>query len=398
MKKVIFLMLMPVLFGWSVISGQVTIGVPDPSHEGALLDMSKPTTPKRGLLFPKVPLKDVKNFQLPGDSTVAAGMMVYNTNDTIKGGEGKWLYVWDREIPTDPNSTLVWRPWRKGCGSTISDFEGNKYTTKKFGTQCWMTQNLRSVRDRTGAEIDDRHGEHFNHWITMNTGKSAHSAGGNTAVRVWWNGSSIQWDNTDTTIIYRENGADKTYSADAAGYSLFADKFGFLYTQSVLKDGICPAAGWRLPTKDDVDSLAKALGVSMAGKSIRANNFQYQPYRFKPTADPVYTHYYLWEGYAPDDPENSGFNLLPTGSTRQVDLSKNPPGLPIGNDFGLYGGFWTTTQADSSNFKVIVKEIAQETYGTGPPVPLPGEIRFQNSIYGHVGGSGLSVRCVKDMQ
>jgi hypothetical protein len=308
------------------------------------------------------------------------------------------------------------------CGSVV-DHEGNMYTAKRFGDQCWMTQNLRSVLGRTGQKISNpppeiNNPDYHTYWVTMNPGKSAHGAGDNTAVRVWWNGSSLEWSNTNE-FKYRENGIEKTYYG-AADYSLFADKFGFLYPENVIvdkykyptdppskwipNDDICPAIGWRLPRIEDVQYLSTFLGPN-SGKKIRANNFLYQPYRFKPTEyvygtgnllspqSPEYTHYYQWEGYAPDDSRNSGFNLLPAGSTRVNVIS----GIPTiyGDNFGLRGSFWTATKySAATNAPTVIVETSLETYATFSHFDLlPGGIGFT------VAGSGLlSVRCVRDMQ
>ncbi|MDR1877928.1 MAG: hypothetical protein LBQ84_09945 [Flavobacteriaceae bacterium] len=97
MKKNSYLLLF-ILFGCSVMSGQVAIGDPGPPHEGALLDLSKVTkvTHNRegGLLFPRVSLTNVNNFQLPGSGSTASGMVVYNMNKDVANGAGIGLYVW----------------------------------------------------------------------------------------------------------------------------------------------------------------------------------------------------------------------------------------------------------------------------------------------------------------
>ncbi|MDR1877929.1 MAG: hypothetical protein LBQ84_09950 [Flavobacteriaceae bacterium] len=103
MKKVLFLMLMPVLFGWNAMNGQVAIGDPGPPHEGALLDLSKVPNNSRGLLFPRVSLNTtnlINTFQLSnseGDDgeVEASGMVVYDTNTN-------GLYLWIRENTTNP--------------------------------------------------------------------------------------------------------------------------------------------------------------------------------------------------------------------------------------------------------------------------------------------------------
>ena len=82
------------------VNAQVTIGSNNDPHKGALLDLKSET---KGLLLPRVSLSDVNIFGLDADETgpnavsEATGMMIYNTNADIVGGNGKGIYVWSGE-------------------------------------------------------------------------------------------------------------------------------------------------------------------------------------------------------------------------------------------------------------------------------------------------------------
>ena len=95
MKTKIFIHALFVLLSmnFSILQAQVSIGNATPPRAGALLDLQSTT---KGLLLPKVALADVSIFSLEGtDSPEAArGMLVFNTNAAIVGGNGAGLYVW----------------------------------------------------------------------------------------------------------------------------------------------------------------------------------------------------------------------------------------------------------------------------------------------------------------
>jgi hypothetical protein len=89
MRNVFYLML--ILLVYSVnITAQVTIGSDQPPRAGAGLDLR---SNNKGLLLPNVSLTDpATNFQLPGNPATAAGMVIYNASQNLKG---PGVYVWD---------------------------------------------------------------------------------------------------------------------------------------------------------------------------------------------------------------------------------------------------------------------------------------------------------------
>ncbi|MDR1633080.1 MAG: Ig-like domain-containing protein [Dysgonamonadaceae bacterium] len=91
-KKTSFLILLfLIVFGTANLYAQVTIGSDDEPHSGAILDLR---SDNKGLKLPTVSLEDVAEFKLSADATGAEGMMVYNTNNEIAGGNGIGIYIW----------------------------------------------------------------------------------------------------------------------------------------------------------------------------------------------------------------------------------------------------------------------------------------------------------------
>src|SRR5690554_1705058 len=69
---------------------QVGIGTtnPDPS---SVLDVQ---STNKGLLIPRVSLNNINTSKLDGTNTAAPGLLIYNTNASVIGGNGIGLYYW----------------------------------------------------------------------------------------------------------------------------------------------------------------------------------------------------------------------------------------------------------------------------------------------------------------
>lgn len=113
---------------------------------------------------------------------------------------------------------------------TITDIDGNVYTTITIGTQDWMTENLRVTRYRNGDPIEKI-----------------------TDAGLW-----------EETI----NGAYVWYGNDSVN---FAETYGALYNWYATVDyrKLCPA-GWHIPTRAEWDTLVTYLGGSaVAGGKLK---------------------------------------------------------------------------------------------------------------------------------
>jgi hypothetical protein len=98
MKKVFFLVLVFVLGIAASVNAQVRIGGSTDPFGSAVLDLNAtddptPTANKGGLSFPRSSL-DTTNVTLNG-LTPKEGTLVYNTNASMKGGQGKGIYMWN---------------------------------------------------------------------------------------------------------------------------------------------------------------------------------------------------------------------------------------------------------------------------------------------------------------
>ena len=98
MKKVLFLMLFLIILGTASLSAQVRIGGDTEPNKAAVLDLNADNDPtpaanKGALALPRVSLSDdatALNSEVP-----SPGMMVYNTNASMTGGNGAGIYYWD---------------------------------------------------------------------------------------------------------------------------------------------------------------------------------------------------------------------------------------------------------------------------------------------------------------
>ena len=91
MKKFVYCFLAFLLFCTASLRAQVIIGSSEPPHPAAVLEIE---VSNLGLLLPNVALNaDFTQFVLTGgDSSNAAGMIVYNTANVQ---EGRGVYFWD---------------------------------------------------------------------------------------------------------------------------------------------------------------------------------------------------------------------------------------------------------------------------------------------------------------
>lgn len=112
---------------------------------------------------------------------------------------------------------------------TVSDLEGNVYTTVVIGTQTWMAENLKSFKLTDGTNIQ---------YVTDNS----------------------TWSNLVTP-------AYSYYSNDSVSYKA---KYGAIYNWYTVKTNkLCPV-GWHIPSDADWTTLSTSLGVdSLAGGKLK---------------------------------------------------------------------------------------------------------------------------------
>jgi uncharacterized protein (TIGR02145 family) len=120
------------------------------------------------------------------------------------------------------------------CGETISDIDGNSYKTVKIFNQCWMAENLNTLKYRDGTSIP--YIEDDNAWNQLST----------------------------AACCYYNQPKELNTSLRA--------KLGLLYNWYVVENnhGLCPA-GWHVPTEEEwielTDSLGPGEGAAIKMKS-----------------------------------------------------------------------------------------------------------------------------------
>lgn len=110
----------------------------------------------------------------------------------------------------------------KNNSSTVTDADGNVYTTVKIGDQEWTTENLRTTKYNDGSPIANI------------TGKTT-------------------WDSCMYTLTEAYCYYNNTTNADSI------KKFGALYNWYAVNTGKLAPAGWHVPTDEEWDTLQNYL-------------------------------------------------------------------------------------------------------------------------------------------
>jgi uncharacterized protein (TIGR02145 family) len=175
--------------------------------------------------------------------------------------------------------------------SSVTDADGNTYTTVSIGTQVWMKENLKTSKYRNGNAI------------TTNL-------------------TDVDWQNT--TI-----GAYAIYNNDAANNTTY----GKLYNWYAVADarGLCPA-GWHVPSDAEWTTLENFLGgASVAGGKMKSTGT-------------IVAGTGLWYSPNQDATNSSGFTGLPGGGRSGNGASSGGYGA-----IGYSGFWWSSTETSSPN-------------------------------------------------
>lgn len=315
---------------------QVTIGSDVDPAKGALLDLKEfepkenNTTATKGLMLPRVRLQALTgdlNKTLGLAETVSnevhSGLVVFNVADADCPQFPTGVYVWNGNLwnglgvdaPEDKFAETMDPDTNTG---TLTDYEGNVYTTKRFKVlatdgsvsynRVWTTQNLRSQRDAQGQWLNCPEGLYFN----------------------------PAYNKTTTTYILKQEilqGTVGTYTnagvvIENQSYDDFLSEFGILYSNNVAQKA-CPK-GWSLPTRAEWKSLFVALGgiESVAGNGT--DQFSGVGHASKKNGGKGYmatdlTSTTIWGNASV---ASNGFNAVPAG---YIDLLSK-----ASNSFGKY--------------------------------------------------------------
>ena len=171
------------------------------------------------------------------------------------------------------------------CPATVTDIDGNVYSTVEIGSQCWMAENLKVERYLNGDNIP--------------TGLS-----------------DAAWQSTTS-------GAFAVYNNDAANKATY----GLLYNWFAVDDarGLCPT-GWHVPTDGEWTQLTYHLGGgSVAGGQMK-------------TTGTLEAGTGLWFAPNTSATNSSGFSGLP-GGDRPISGAFFSQGL---------GGYWWSSSEYST--------------------------------------------------
>lgn len=198
---------------------------------------------------------------------------------------------------------------------SVTDVEGNTYKTVVIGNQEWMAEDLVTSHYRDGSKImyDDLY--QASEFLEL----------GFNGIGAW------------------------TYYIDN-GYIVY----NVLYNWYAINDnrGLCPT-GWKIPTKNEWDTLLRYLGENSGGKMKETEGWK-----------------------APNSGANnsSGFTALPTGLVIKSDGSGY-------YNSGSVGYWWTSTGNNQENDNVFIKQIWYNS------TKLTENVFDKNN--------GVSVRCLK---
>ncbi len=241
---------------------------------------------------------------------------------------------------------LVDEPCGNRTATTVSDYQGNTYTIKAFGSQCWMTQNLRSRYYSDGSSI---------------------SAGPETTAV-----------NNNTPYYYYPNGVNSTANIN---------NYGLLYNwKAVMRNsssstsnpsgvqGICPS-GWHVPSNAELVQFMNfiqshseyACGSSSFAKALAST------YGWTTETSSC------WMGNNQTSNNASGFNLPPAGYLYNGAT----------NDYRYYGSqafMWTSTQGPNNQSVAYTLRLYGNTVYYSESITTA----FENYT------RPCSVRCVKN--
>ena len=230
MKKVLFLLLFLVLLGAANVSAQVRIGGDEAPNEAAVLDLNADDatdTGTKGLALPRVSL-DSNDDDL-GYSDLLEGMLVYNTNAGMTGGDGVGVYYWDGSQWVKPAGGSDY------TGSTSIVLSGNSFqraaligdvTAAANSNETTIANNaVTSTKIANGAVTLNKL-SYENGRLYIESIGSTNGSGGHVSLPSGcnYNNTSISWENPQSNICGFSNSTTVTcyrYKDSASSVSIW---------------------------------------------------------------------------------------------------------------------------------------------------------------------------------
>lgn len=165
---------------------------------------------------------------------------------------------------------------------TVTDIDGNVYTTVRIGNQVWMAENLKVTTFNDGTAITEYNSSSANSWSSFNE----------SIPHFQWQDTSDPHDVYDDSVV------------------LPFDFYGAIYNHFAIESGRLAPTGWRIPTKADYEELVAFIANDgNAGNEIAA---------LKSTMG--------WDDNSGNGTDLYGFNALASGYANTLG-SPTAPGL-----------------------------------------------------------------------
>ena len=222
-------------------------------------------------------------FDWDTDTLEAGGYSVYARVTDNDGSAGSDLIIVNINVPGGLNPELEY--------GSLTDYDGNSYSTVAIGEQIWMAEDLKVQHYADGTPIAEVLGDE--NWAAL-----------------------------------ADEGAYCWYNDHVA----YADTFGALYNWYAAVDpaGLCPS-GWHLPTDEEWQQMEVFLGMSAESAAMDDWRGSNEGGALKEVG---YTN---WEIYNDSATNLSGFTSLP-GGFRNFNGSYNGT--------GYYSTYWTASSEE----------------------------------------------------
>lgn len=408
MKRINYVMAM-LLVCIASVSAQVTIGDNTKPHSGAILELR---TDSKGVLLPRINLEKVSVFQLDLEgtdtTTDAAGMLIYNTNATVEGGDGIGLYIWDGEkwakiaggngvsnalkvtITPDRAPATITAGTTVDLTATVSIEDANTYQWHKNGVSISGATNKTYpvtdlvLGDRYSCEVTNSHGSATAYWSVCGANTvdgewlvfMCHNLGADESLDPFTPvpgiyGDLYQWGRpADGHEKHESEVTDVLAASNIPGHAKFiidADYSGDWWSGAGNNDARwgdgtdavspkkadndpCPE-GWKIPSQSQWASIYQGGTIKGSPSAATANTWSWVNQR----------------GY------QVGTSLfLPASGIRRGESAKL-------NDVGIYGFYWSSTTTGTISYGLALTE---------------GTIRPEYNLTNRA--DGMAVRCVAE--
>jgi len=215
-----FLMLALFVLSAASANAQVTIGTTNDPHAGAVLDLQSTT---KGLLLPNVSLEKVSKFQLATDAEAASGvgMIVFNINANIVGGNGAGIYVWDgTKWMSALGGNTKPEPEPNPDGTVDEQIGNNIYKTYDYDGTVWMVEN--SKEGTSTAQMYNNNASQVNgYYYTYAQAAGACPSGWHLPTQAEWT-ALMTWVNankTDPAAAFWITSAGSAFAGGSGGGS-----------------------------------------------------------------------------------------------------------------------------------------------------------------------------------